>query len=123
MRTRYFYLEDGINKVNLMDIGRLATFALTLESNPEIEESLGYASALHNYMTSNRDNLLFNSYSLIISDTIGKQLLYTNIKLCLLEKSFREEGASKDSIKAYVTVVNNYHSLLDSNNKEHKHKK
>ena len=122
MRTRYFYLEDGINKVDLMDIGRLASFALTLEPISEISESLGYAAALYNYMNNNRDHLFFNSYSLINSDSMGRQLLCTNIELCLLEKSFRDDGASKDSIKAYVTVVNNYHSLLDYNINAYGHK-
>lgn len=122
MRTRYLYLEDGINKVDLMDVGRLVTFALTLEPHPEANASLGYASALHYYMDKNRDNLLFNCYSLISSDSMGKKLLYTNIELCLLEKSFRDEGASENSIKAYVTVVNNYHKLLDNNITAYKQK-
>lgn len=117
MRTRYFYLEDGINKVDLMDVGRLASFALTLEPLPEATENLGYSTALYDYMNKNRDNFLFNSYSLLNSDSIGRELLCSNIRLCLLEKSFREEGASKDSIKAYVTVVNNYHKLLSYNMK------
>lgn len=59
MRTRYLYLEDGINKVDLMDVGRLAAFALTLEPQSEVSTSLGYATALHYYMDKNRDNLLF----------------------------------------------------------------
>lgn len=122
MRTRYLYLEDGINKIDLMDVGRLVTFALTLEPHHEASVSLGYATALHYYMDKNRDNLLFNCYSLISSDSVGKQLLYTNIELCLLEKSFRDEGASKDSIKAYVTVVNNYHKLLNDNITAYKQK-
>lgn len=119
MRTRYFYLEDGVNKVDLMDVGRLASFAITLEPLPEITENFGYVTALYNYMNNNKDHLLFNSYSLLNSDSKGKELLYSNIGLCVLEKSFREDGASKDSIKAYVTVVNQYHNLLNENMKMH----
>ena len=115
MRTRYFYLEDGVNKVDLMDVGRLASFALNLEPMPEATEAFGYAAALYNFMDKNRDHLLFNSYSLLNTDSKGNELLCNNIRLCLLEKSFREDGASKDSIKSYVTVVNQYHKLLNDN--------
>lgn len=118
MRTRYFYLEDGINKVDLMDVGRLAAFALTLEPYTQINISKGegYVVALYNYMNKNKDNLLFNSYNLINSDKSGKELLYTNIELCLLEQSFRKEGADENSIKKYVAIFKKYHELLDYNN-------
>ena len=115
MRTRYFYLEDRVNKVDLMDVSRLATFAISLEPLPDANRGMGYISALHAYMDKNRDHLLFDSYNLLSSDVKGKELLYSNIALCLLEKSFREDGASKDTIKSYVTVVNQYHKLLNDN--------
>lgn len=116
MRTRYFYLENGGNKVDLMDVGRIATLAVTLKPITDLNDNaFGYAAALHTYMKNNMDHLLFNSYTLLLCDNSGKELLNTNIKLCLLEKSFREDGASKTSIKDYVTVVNYYHRLLDEN--------
>ena len=115
MKTQYFYLEDGNNKVDLMDLSRLSSLAVTLKPLEETTEVLGHAAALYNYMDKNRDNFLFNSYSLLISEPRSNELLCTNIHLCLLEKSFREKGASPETINAYVNVVNNYHKLLDYN--------
>jgi len=113
-KPQYFHLENG-NKVELMEVGRIATFATTLEPQKGISEIEGYAAALYDYMTNNRDNLLFNSYALLNTDSYGKSLLLSNIGLCLLEQSFREEGASKDSIKAYVSIVNEYHKIINYN--------
>lgn len=113
-KPQYFHLENG-NEVELMEVGRIASFALTLKPFQDGTEVQGYVAALYDYMSKNRDHFLFNSYSLLNSDSMGKELLFSNIGLCLLEKSFREEGASENSIKAYVAVVNNYHRILNSN--------
>lgn len=115
MKKQLFYLEDEKNAIDLMDLSRLASLAITLEPLPEVTEAFGHAAALHEYMDKNRDNFLFNSYNLLISDPRGKELLCSNIELCLLEKSFREKGASEETINAYVKVVNNYHKLLEYN--------
>lgn len=115
MRARYFYLEDGVNKVDLMDVCRLATFAVTLEPSGETNDVNGYCSALNEYMINNKDHILFNSYTLLDSDLMGKDVLYNNIGFCLCEKSFRIYGATDRSIQNYVSFVNRYHELLDEN--------
>lgn len=115
MITRYFYLSNG-NKVDLMEVGRIASFAINLRPMECDNIVDGYISALYEHMAIHRNDLLFNSYNLLISDISGANLIASNIKLCLLERSFREEGATKDSIKEYVTVVKEYHEILDLNN-------
>lgn len=135
MRKQFYYLEDGKNTVDLMDLGVISSLAVALkpiESSEHIEDllkilkfylqvdnaqALKHIAALHEYMINNRDNILFNSYNLLISDSNGKKILCTNIELCLLEKSFREEGATEETIKKYAEVVNKYHNYLEENKK------
>lgn len=117
-KPQYFYFDSGA-KVELMEVGRIASFAVTLEPKNEIREIDGYTAALYDYMINNKDNILFNSYLLLNSDSLGKSLLSSNIGLCLLEKSFREEGASEDSIKVYASFVNEYHKIINYNKEKY----
>lgn len=115
MRTRYFYLSNG-NKVDLMEVGRIASFAISLRPMECDNVVDGYISALYEHMAMHRNDLLFNSYNLLISDINGANLISLNIKICLLERSFREDGANEASIKEYSTVFDKYHKILDLNN-------
>ena len=120
-KPQYFYFDNGA-KIDLMDVGRIASFAIGLEPKNEIREIDGYSSALYDYMINNKDNILFNSYLLLSSDSLGKSLLSSNIGLCLMEKSFREEGASPQSINAYASYVNEYHNIIEYNREKYKTK-
>jgi len=114
LRTRYFYLRDS-NQVDLMAVWKMASFALSLQPHDGIKEADCYAVALHEYMKNNIENILFESYNLLISDPKGVELLRSNITICLLEKSFREEGANTESIQSYVAAFDKYHKLLTFN--------
>lgn len=114
MKREFFYLKDG-NKLDIMDVGRLASLALVLEPISEITEIAGYYGSLSKYMNENKDNLLFNSFALLNSDHCGKSLLLSNIGLLLLEREFREKGATENSIKSYVNIVNEYHRIINTN--------
>ena len=111
MRTRYFYLNNRENKVDLMDVGRLSAFALTLEPFQKDSDVAEYYAALYNHMVQNKAHILFNCYNLLISDTKGIELLYSNIHFCLYEKNFREENATDDTIALYRIGINDYHRI------------
>lgn len=113
MRARYFYLEDGVNKVDLMEVGAIASFAISLEATNMADMVTSHYEALCTYMNNNKNNILFNCFNLLNSDLLGRELLMSNIGICFFEKSFRENGADKDSINSYVSIFNKYHELLN----------
>lgn len=122
MRTRYFYLNNGDIKVDLMDVTRLANFATKLEPIPSDSKVAGYYLALREHMNKNRDNLLFNCYNLLTSDIKGVELLYSNIHFYLFNKIFMEERPSNEDIMAFNVVVNDYHRILSENMETYKNK-
>lgn len=125
MRIRYFYLEDEgtkeVNKVDLMDVSRLASFSMSLVPFDDASEVAGRYNALRDYMNKHKDNLLFDCYNLLTSYISGIELLYSNIHFCLYEKLFREEKATDDTINAFRVVVDDYHRILNENMEKYYH--
>ena len=117
MRTKpeYFYLNNGENRIHSNDITELASLALTLKPLPDITEEAGYAAALYEYMNKNSNHLLFDSFNLLYSDSVGKEMLDNYIKLFIIEKSFIMEGAKEDTIRAHNIISNKCSELLQYN--------
>ena len=127
MKKEYFYVkpddsfpnklpEDLIYKISIDDINSLALFAITLEPEPEITESLGHAKALYTYFQ-NHDNInnFSNCYKKIISNSWGNQFLCTTISLFLLEKELRINGIKEDLINQYNNIVIDYQKQIEFN--------
>lgn len=118
-----FYLGDGVNKVDKMDVYNLADFAITLtpitedeKKNCFIDEKKVYTciSALRvcmeNYVsycgTENMEVMakLFNCYTLLINDLIGKEYLFRIIYFKFFNQLLLLKGLPIESIKAFSKI-------------------
>lgn len=127
MEKEYFYVkpddsippklpEDLIYTIKIDDINSLALFATTLEPEPEISESFGYASALYSHFQSHGDvNNYSECYKKITSNSWGNQFLCTTISLFLLEKELRANGIREDLITEYNNIVKDYQKQIEFN--------
>jgi len=125
MKKEYFYVkpddslppklpEDLIYTIKIDDINSLALFATTLEPEPEITESFGYASALYTYFQNHKDINNFNEcYKKINSSSWGNQFLYTTISLFLLEKELRTNGIREELITKYNNIAMDYQKQIE----------
>ena len=125
MKKEYFYVkpddslppklpEDLIYTIKIDDINSLALFATTLEPEPEITESFGYASALYTYFQNHKDINNFNDcYKKITSSSWGNQFLCTTISLFLLEKELRTNGIREELITKYNNMAMDYQKQIE----------
>ena len=125
MKKEYFYgkpydsfppklPEDLIYTIKIDDINSLALFATTLEPEPEITESFGYASALYTYSQNHKDINNFNDcYKKITSSSWGNQFLCTTISLFLLEKELRTNGIREELITKYNNMAMDYQKQIE----------
>ena len=125
MKKEYFYVkpddsfpsklpEDLTYAIKIDDINTLALFATTLESESEIEESLGYASALYRYFQNhNNVNNFSECYKKITSSSWGNQFLCTTISLFLLEKEIRTNGIKEELITKYNDMAMDYQKQIE----------
>lgn len=114
----YFYLGDGINKVDLMDVYNLADIATTLipTYDDTVDDGINddkvnmYLDALKAYMNNyisggNYDdenmNNLAKCYYLLNADLIGRELLFRTIHFKLWNKFLLNKGLSLDMINDF----------------------
>lgn len=114
----YFYLGEGDNKVDLMDVYNLADLAISLLSkyddnsenfidDSKINECIRLLKAyIDNYVMSNNlnnDNMnnLVNCYNLLNTYLIGRELLFRTIYFKLWNRFLLNKGLSIDMIKAF----------------------
>ena len=92
---------------NLDDIDRLARKAITLpRDHSQIDETTSYSGALAEYFFSGADQdedkvLYFNIYK----SNDAFRILNDNIKLALLERDMRINGASKELLSSYEAAL------------------
>lgn len=116
---KYFYLGDGINKVDLMDVYKLADVGVTLissddkntvedcVSNDKIDECIkALKTYMNNYISGgNYDdenmNNLAKCYYLLNADLIGRELLFRTIHFKLWNKFLLNKGLSLDMINDF----------------------
>ena len=119
---KYFYLGDGINKVDLMDVYKLADLAVELitsyyayetdnsVSDDKTKECLDVLkSYINNYISGgnyNNENMnnLVNCYKLLDSYPLGRELLSRTIHFKLWNKFLLNKGISMDMINAFSKV-------------------
>ena len=119
---KYFYLGDGINKVDLMDVYKLADVGVTLissddkntvedcVSNDKIDECIkALKTYMNNYISGgnyNNENMnnLVNCYKLLNSYPLGRELLSRTIHFKLWNKFLLNKGLSMDMINAFSKV-------------------
>lgn len=115
----YFYLGNGINKVDLMDVYKLADFAITLIptfDDNKVEDCIGddkineciklLKAHMDNYVSDgNYDNENMNNlakcYYLLNADLIGRELLFRTIHFKFWNKFLLKKGLSPDIIMAF----------------------
>ena len=126
MEKEYFYVkptadsfptklpQDLIYTIKIDDINSLALFATTLELEPDITESLGYASALYTYFQNHNDvNNFSECYKKITSSSWGNKFLCTTISLFLLEKQLRTNGIREELITEYNNMAIDYQKQIE----------
>ena len=114
----YFYLGDGINKVDLIDVYNLADIATTFipTYDDTVDDGINddkvnmYLDALKAYMNNyisggNYDdenmNNLAKCYYLLNADLIGRELLFRTIHFKLWNKFLLNKGLSLDMINDF----------------------
>lgn len=114
----YFYFNDGINKIDLMDAYNLADLAISLIPKEDkiedyiddnkINKSINLLNIhMDNYILSdNHDNDQLNNliscYNLINTYDIGKELLFKIIYFKLWNKFLLNKGLSPDIINSFT---------------------
>lgn len=119
MKNFFYVIPDQMEElsysVDLADINALAAFAVTLSPKSNVTETLGYAMTLFEYYQEN-DNILKDCYNKLTSSYKGKEFLCSTIQLCLLEKTFRENGIDEHLAKLYNKNLEVYQKQLKLNN-------